>query len=228
MNHNDQLVLNPVDLTDKWGFGDGDMMDPVLDDWLERSAWSDLHNIREGYETTYFNGRILLAECVSRYVATTLPEDMRDSISRLFTIHNPIRLHLQPTSTDITDEEYEINEELLRKRLEKLPPVTVAKELIDALCNELFPLRQRGWMAMYDALYWLAVRNEFLPVPSNPSPFDSWDVYYRLVPYVTGLADEYNDDELLLAAEIVGNNHPDHFRVENLRQALESSRSVLR
>jgi hypothetical protein len=228
MNHNDHLVLNPVDLTDKWGFGDGDMMDPVLDDWLGRSAWSDLYDISECYESTYFSSRIILTECVSRYVATTLPEDLRDSVSRVFTVHNPIRVYSQSTSTDATDDEYATNEESLRVRLEKLAPVSVAKELIDALCNELFPLRQRGWMAMYDALYWLAVRNDFLPVPSQPSPFDSWDVYYRLVPYVTKLADEYNDDELLLAAEIVSNTQPDRFSVEDLRKALASSRSVLR
>ena len=227
MNHTYPLVLLPVDLTDKWGFHDGDMMDLVLDDWISRSDWSERLDVEETYDSAYFSSRVLLGECVARHLVPALPADLRSQVQRVFTVHNPFRLYSDTGQNDVSDEDHESAEELLRQRLLRIDPVHLVQPQIDTICGSLFPVRPRGWMALYDALYWPAVRGTFLPPAQQSSSFDGWDMFYRLSPYVTELATLHHDDEMLLAAEIVMNDHA-RFDVSVVSTALESARRVLR
>jgi hypothetical protein len=227
MNHTYPLVLHPVDLTDKWGFHDGDIMDPVLDDWILRSGWSEHLDVESNYDSAYFSSRVLLSECVARHIVRALPADLRSHVVRVYTVHNPFRLFADSVRIGVTDEDDETAEEALRQRLEQLDPVKLAQTDVDSICESLFPIRPRGWMAMYDALYLPSVRTDFLP-PTQPSnPFDKWEVYYRLAPYVTQLATTHHDDEMLLAAEIVINDLS-RIDVSVVANALDSARRVLR
>jgi hypothetical protein len=227
MNHTHPLVLHPVDLTDKWGFHDGDIMDPVLDDWISRSDWSERLDVEETYDSAYFSSRVLLGECVARHLVPALPADLRSQVQRVFTVHNPFRLYSDNGRNDISDEDHDAAEQLLRQRLLGLDPVNLVQTDMDAICELLFPVRPRGWMALYDALYWPAIRTKFLPPTQPTSSFDGWDMFYRLSPYVNELAKRFHDDEMLLAAEIVMNDHVP-FDVSVVSTALDSARRVLR
>jgi hypothetical protein len=228
MPRKDRLVLLPVDLTDKWGFHDGDIMDPVLDAWITRSTWASILPSDDPADSPYFSSRVLLAETVTRKLVPRLPEDIRPLLDRVFTVHNPMRVNPVVTDRDMTHEEYEQQHDELRARLERIEPVLLDDDQIDEICQDVFPLRDRGWLAMYDALYWPTLRIDLLPLPDEPSPFDAWDTRYRLVPFVSELAAGYSDDELFLAADIVSNTDQAHITVQVVHDALDSARRVLR
>jgi hypothetical protein len=225
MNEPNLTVMLPSDLTDKWGFGDGDMFDDVLADWLTRASWSGRQPDQDTYDHPYFSSRLLLIEYVTRHLLPVLPEDLRPLVHRVMTVHNPVRISPELSGDGLyEDDEQELD--LIAARLERIDPVEVTNRDVDVVCNSLFPLRGPGWMALYESVYWPAVRNDFLPASDHQ--LDRWDIGYRLRAFVNALGDSYHDDEMLLAAEIVPNHPLDNVSSSVILAALDSARRVLR
>lgn len=76
------VELRAESLFSKWGFGDGDM----LDDILEANGFDQ--EPRRDDDHLYFDHEVL-ALCVERYLLPELPEPV--ATFRVGTIHNPIR-----------------------------------------------------------------------------------------------------------------------------------------
>lgn len=218
------VVLVPAELLSKWGFDDGDLLNEPLERWVSRSPWAARFSEGRWVGNAYFWSGRLLDRTVRRHLVPSLPEDIRPLIRNLMTSHNQIVV--RPASRPgLDDDAFDIEMNRLERRLGLLAAVSVTQQEIDALCEELYPQRTDGWLALFDVLY--------LPAHS-PTLFDKyahelpWDVSVSLVPYVDGLAARFNDDELRLAADLLRHSPPRDLDRARIEAALDAARRVLR
>lgn len=222
------LLLSPSDLTSKWGFGDGDICDEVIDDLIDASAWVNHFPPRDSDErfnvpaSTYLSPRALLTELVRRLIVPKLPDEYRCHVHRVATVHNPVQLWLEEMDDDALDEE-----------LSALEPVALSDEQLREVFNQRFPMRPKGWLALFDALYvsFSLLDDDALNVATPAGEFVH-EGHLRLCRYVDACAESFADDELLLAAHLLVGDTTTRFfnasiNVGSVEDRLATARRVL-
>jgi hypothetical protein len=182
---NDALILlDPADLANKWGFGDGDMFDELIYDWARERGLTGDDEYDSGWP--YVDSRMLLRAAVRRFVFPAIPKIIADHIEEIGTIHNPIRLPHWEDDPRADGWEEELN---------NIEPVRVKIEDLQTLADELFPWRPRHWVLIYNGL----VAVNIMPGMFDPrADISAW-------------LDELDasNEELQLIAELIGSSTAD-------------------
>lgn len=192
------LQLNPADLISKWGFSDGDICDEVIAAIVDSSVWAERLGPRgsdERYESQlwqYLSSHALLAELVRSYVVPKLPEKYRTGVRCVLSSHNPVLLFAD-----------DADDETLEEELSAIEPVEITEAQLLQSFERRFAHRSRGWLALFDALWvYSLIGDDTLPV-QDPDCELLRDPHLNLCRYVDLCADQYCDDELLLAAQML-------------------------
>lgn len=236
------LTLRPADLLSKWGFGDGDMMCDPLEEWLPLSDWYHIVD-PENYDSpvdVYLSPTSLLIKLVHDHLLPILPKNTGLNLTRVFTVHNPIRLEDNDNSADLEDDD--VRARSLEEDLEAIQDVVVTGAQIDAACRELFPLRGSGWLKMYKLL-WMVVRLAPSTVketrtavtsttPELPATLLELDERYKVTALIDSMAQSFDNVELGLAAELAstraGQNTLNDDIFNYVEDALQAAQKVLR
>lgn len=226
MPNNQPLLLEASDLSSKWGFGDGDMCDDVLDAWIMTSPWGeiDAEQWDDSSVSHYVSSRALLLELIRTYLLPNLNPVQLSYVVLVLGIHNPIRV--DPPESE--DQDYETACELLEDELKLLAPVVVTPEQIEQMCTSLFSPRSRGWLGMFDKLTWsrMLLRSYNGDSVTDCVEEHPWFAARRLV---EELALRFSDDELFIASELMSDAK--FMRVEHdwtsLTAALASAQKLL-
>lgn len=197
------MLLSPRDLVSKWGFGDGDVCDELLDDLVDASPWATRVPARDSehrYEDPlwqYLSSRALLVELVRTHLLPVLPEQYRSNVNRVPTVHNPVRLSVDETEEDTAE-----------NMLATTAPVAVTDDQLRDAFERRFPVRPEGWVALFDVL-----RQPFSALGEDAKTHVA-ETEHGLVPephlylcrFLDAYATQYHDDELLLAAHLLNSS----------------------
>ena len=196
------LFLRPSDLLSKWGFGDGDACQELLEGWASRSwaatRFEDLADPVHGYALS----RVLLGELLREHLmpTVTLPDGV--NLVHVWSSHNPFR---------VADDDGELPDMEFCDRLEAAPYVALPQKTVDEVCDRLFPERSAGWLALNDVLGRSYGFAEGL-APSDRGNFPAYPfladgvLAVRLV--VDALAGSLTEAGMLLAAEMIAGHVP--------------------
>ena len=226
MPNTQPLLLEASDLSSKWGFGDGDLCDDVLDAWIHMSHWGEISDEQwnDSPASSYVSSRALLLESIRTYLLPKLTPVQRGYVVLVLGIHNPIRV--EPPESD--DHDFETACEILEEELKLIAPVLVSPEQVTELCASLFSPRARGWLGMFDKLTWsrALLRSYIGGKTADCVEEHPWYAARRLV---DELALRYSDDEMFIASELMSDAK--FMRVEHdwasLTAALTSAQKLL-
>lgn len=231
MTTHDSITLVPLDLTDMFGFGDGDLGNDLLDLWLPTSVWAK--NMEDdSYAFTplgrYLRSTTFLVALVEEHLLPTIPERFQQYVKVVHATHNPVRFefeHMFHTGSNVDDTLAEIID-----TLEGMEPVNVTWDVVSDVAGRVYPLRPNGWLSMYSTLiyepFWVDLDTGGVNIPA----WKAGDYGGALRPRIDQLASEWSDDELFLAADLLASNAATtniaHTR-EDMNAALHTARLVL-
>jgi hypothetical protein len=90
------IRLRAVDLFDKWGFGDGDVLDDLMfDNGIDPSVWTFDGVTGGGYEHRQTFESCLLIAVVREYLVPAIPRPF--GVHRTYSAHNPVRADMGET-----------------------------------------------------------------------------------------------------------------------------------
>ena len=230
MREFDSICLNPADLADKFGFGDGDLGNDLMDLWLPTSVWShflDEDSYAFSPTAMYLDSRTLLVQLVDEWLVPTLPESLQELLTYMHTSHNPVRL--DPRSSDL---EPEAAMEQLIEDLASCDPINVSWDNVSDLCTLLHPMHPKGWLEMYAVLFYQP--QVFMTLSPGNIEVSAWKrghTGFALPPRVDELTKQWTDDELFLAADLLRSGKTItyfSFKSEDLNAALNTAHMVLK
>ena len=199
----DNVSLDPGDLVNKWGFGDGDMAIDILHQWVQTTPCRQLlqaeHQDHPIWQ--YYSYRALLMELVEQKLMPVIAEDLPPHrLYRMHTVHNPVRIE---PALDEDHPEYEERAIELESVLTSLDIVDVTGEEIKSLCDQVFPPRPEGWLKLYSVFgLQLHLPTHIVGETLAPGPFDLEP--HRYAPLLLdGYLEKYTDGGLRLAAELI-------------------------
>lgn len=126
------FVFDTADISSKWGFGDGDMLNEFCDEWEASRGW-----VGSEHTTSYpYISRGAALEAVWYcFLAPALGSDA-PRICRISTAHNPICVDDDGVGDDDVDSVI----------------VVVPGEELAVLFDEVFPPRSEGWLHVYSTV----------------------------------------------------------------------------
>ncbi|MFM7088331.1 MAG: hypothetical protein ACKOW9_02250 [Candidatus Paceibacterota bacterium] len=229
------IKLDASDLLSKWGFEDGELATELLHNWVPSSQWCSHfeENKRNQHIINYLNPVALQAELILRYLKPLLPKNPPSKLERVYTIHNPIRL--EPIITE-TSPSYEDLISELENQLQLFKAVEVTEKQIFAICEEIYPFKPKGWVALYSTLahqfkFLSNLSQEMAHLEVHEETFMRNEPYVILKPYINALSEVYNDEHLFIASEIVSNSTDaawQEITAEKLNSALDSATLLLK
>ena len=200
----DSISLDPGDLVNKWGFGDGDMAIDILEQWIQTTPHAEIRNDERYHDHPiwqYYSYRVLLMEIVEKFLMPAIAEELPPHrLFRMHTVHNPVRI--EPALNE-DESEYEERAIELENILTSLDCVEVTGEQLQSLCDSVFPARTDGWILLYAVLgYQLDLPKHFVDQTTATGPFD-----HEPHRYAPAVLDQYlkkhTDGGLRLAAELL-------------------------
>lgn len=202
------MFLEAMDLTHKYGFGDGDLADDVVYDWAEQSWVAELPGaVVEGEYVehpvnSYCNSRVVLALAIKEVLLPSLTLPTGAFVERISSAHNPFYLIVNG---------HHVNEETVKaandptltqahRDLQQAPPVPVTHATVLQLCQRAYPKRPMGWLRLFDQLSWVFDLDHVLPPPVEPILRMST---LRVGAFVDAYAAILDDEILGLASEVL-------------------------
>ena len=231
MAEHEVIYLDPADLTHKFGFGDGDIGGYMLLNWLPNSVWSEQYNKEDGMPTgmnMYLSGRSLLLAVIEEKLLPALTEGPPSELVYVTTSHNPMRLF--PVVSDEEDENDDKHETELLAWLESLEPVQIDMTEIASIADRIFPSRTRGWLAMYEALFYQYHIIDQRSTTMVNLPTWRRNVNASVLPLIVNeLAETWTEEELLLAADLLEarTDNINSFNWSDVTDTLNSARLVM-
>jgi hypothetical protein len=211
LDDTEPLTLAAIDLTEKYGYDDGDLGYAHVENWADRHWPSQLTDGHDGTHPVhwYASPRALLGAAIRDHLLPeiTLPAGTRIAVRA--THHNPYRL----LNSDGSDE----HSPEVRAALNRQPRIHLEQDAIDQLCNQTYPARPIGWLTLYQAL-----TTEYCIEWPEPA-----DTFHNLRTYRIGVVvDTYaalmHDDALKLAGQmIVAGRGTDDAGIHNSTAELE-------
>lgn len=199
----DVTLLHPSDLTDKYGFGDGDMAADLLDRWVETSAWKTyekLNTVEYNGAHMYLSSRKLLCTIVDEFLLPKIRHTIPTRLQYVHTSHNPVRL-VPAIADDVSSDDIEQD---LADELEQQPSVAVPWTKIVKTCERLYPPRSSSWLVLYETLFYAYNLHREIADLSPDLPHWKREVTgFVLPPYIDGLAAQWDDATLAFASELI-------------------------
>jgi len=131
-----EIEFNLSGVSTKWGFGEGDCLDPIYHKWVDSRGWRS-SNGQENLGYPYVQAHKLLWEIWERFL---LPVSGLEAgvVSMWDTVHNPIRCDGEYTGVGES--------------------VTVSSAEIIKIADEIFPARSGAWLNLYNQFTLSTVR----------------------------------------------------------------------
>lgn len=134
------FLLDPADLANKWGFGDGDLFDELLQDWatsrgLATDTWDEAW--------PYLSSRMLLTETVRAKLLPRIPTEIAEHVLHLNGVHNPVRIPHWEDDPRAAGWEDELN---------RHEPVKVTAGEVRAVIDSMFGTRHPSWIAVFNTI----------------------------------------------------------------------------
>lgn len=199
------LDLDPADLLDKWGFGDGDLTWPWVARWRESSWPADFLpavsessiGVPDPTVYAYTNPDALLALALRTKVVPRLGKVIPTGLMHYRSLHNPFRIEEEVFNEDsLHGDDAAIWHGLLSGRF---APVVIPAQEVFALCERAYPARGAGWLALFEVMASSVVFAN-LSVPGEPLlSVDTFTVGFVLDELTRDLPDE----ALLMATSLL-------------------------
>jgi len=143
------IELKAVDLLDRFGFEDGYLFFEFLHHWLKDAGHLEHYfNNDDSFSHYYFSSQLLLITVLDKYLVPLLPNSIYYALEFSNNQNNPVLIDYEKFYSRAKIEEIDPNGGILGLEID----VSMRKEDLDELAQDLYKVQGRGYLMLYKVL----------------------------------------------------------------------------